>query len=183
MDLPPSVPSPASGSPSRFGFMRSLATYNPSTGGLHWVRHTDLPVSRPTSQRFSSPDIRTRLVTTARPLPLCHLVGSLFATYTGSASCFLQTPHFWKLPLPCWRYPSVRLRRVVCSTLSVVYTASASCQTHIKIRVHGTRFWFAPGRGCSPFLNFSSLQTMAPYLLAEPINSDLAQRTRFSRSK
>ena len=108
VDLPPSAPSPASGSPSRFSFMRSLTTYDPSTGGLHWVRHTSLPVSRPTSQRFGSPDIRTRLVTTARPLPLCHIVGSLFATYTGSASCFLRTPHFWKLPLPCWRYPSVR---------------------------------------------------------------------------
>jgi hypothetical protein len=108
VDLPPSAPCPASGSPSRFGFMRSSATSDPSTGGLHWVRHTSLPVSRPTSQRFRSPDIRTRLVTPARPLPLCHLVGSLFATYTGSASCFLQTPHFWKLPLPCWLRPSVR---------------------------------------------------------------------------
>ena len=67
-----------------------------------------LPVSRPTSQRFGSPDIRARLVTSARPPCRCHIVGSLFATYTGSASCFLQTSHFWIMPLPCWRGPSVR---------------------------------------------------------------------------
>jgi len=32
-------------------------------------------------------------------------------------------------------------------------------------------------------LNFSSLQTLAAILLAEPDNSDLAQRTRFFRTK
>ena len=67
-----------------------------------------LSISSPTSLRFGSPDIRPRSVTPARPPPRCHIVGSLFATYTGSASCFLRTPHFWKLPLPCWRGPSVR---------------------------------------------------------------------------
>ena len=40
------------------------------------------------------PDIRPHLVTSARPSPQCHLAGSLFATYTGSTSCFLQTPPF-----------------------------------------------------------------------------------------
>ena len=64
-----------------------------------------LPVSRPTSQRFDSPDIRSCSATTARPPCRCHIVGSLFATDTGSASCFLQTPHFWRLPLPCRLLP------------------------------------------------------------------------------
>jgi len=67
-----------------------------------------LPVCRPTSQWFGSPDIRSCSATPARPPPHCHIVGSLFTTYTGSASCFLRTLHFWKLPLPCWRCPSVR---------------------------------------------------------------------------
>ncbi len=91
----PLHPAPLRGRLGDARFMKSPATWNLSAGGLHWVRHTSLPVYRPTSQRFRSPDIRTRLVTPARPRPLCHLVGSLFATYTGSASCFLQTIHFW----------------------------------------------------------------------------------------
>ena len=54
-----------------------------------------LPICRPASCRFGSPDIRSCSITPARPPPQHHLAGSLFATYTGSASCFLQTPHFW----------------------------------------------------------------------------------------
>ncbi len=135
-NLPPSVPIPASGSPSRFGFIGSSATSDPSTGGLHWVRHTSLPVSRPTSQRFASPDIRTRLVTTARPRPLCHIVGSLSATYTGSASCFLQTPHFWNCPcLVGVTLPSGN-GGLLGPPLSVVRTAGASCQTHMNYPAH-----------------------------------------------
>ena len=57
-----------------------------------------LPVSRPASCRFSTPDIRPRLVTPARPLPQHHIADSLFATYTGSASCFLQTIRFRVCP-------------------------------------------------------------------------------------
>ncbi len=52
-----------------------------------------LPVSRPASCRFGAPDIRPRFITPARPPHQHHIAGSLFATYTDSASCFLQTPH------------------------------------------------------------------------------------------
>jgi len=53
----------------------------------------DLPVYRPTSVHFGccGSDIGTRAAVSARPPPHTHIVGSLFATYTGSASCFLQT--------------------------------------------------------------------------------------------
>ena len=57
-----------------------------------------LPVSRPASCRFGSPDIRSRSITPARPPHQHHIAGSLFATYTGSASCFLQTHHLWLCP-------------------------------------------------------------------------------------
>jgi hypothetical protein len=67
-----------------------------------------LPISRPTSQRFGSPDIWPCHPMQARPLPHCHIVGLLFATYMGSASCFLQTPHLLVMPLPCRRSPPVR---------------------------------------------------------------------------
>ena len=61
------------------------------------TRH--LTVSRPASARFGSrPDIGTRSAMPARPPPRTHLAGSLFATYTGSASCFLQTYHLWQCP-------------------------------------------------------------------------------------
>jgi hypothetical protein len=102
-------------SPGRFGFTYAVRFYDifgnlkkcqprrASLGKTHL-----LSISRPTSQRVGSPDIRSCSATPARPPPHCHIVGSLFATYMGSASCFLRTPHFWKLPLPCWRCPSVR---------------------------------------------------------------------------
>jgi hypothetical protein len=59
-----------------------------------------LPISRPTSLRFGPPDIRSRSLTPARPPPRCHIVGSLFATYMGSASCFLRTVRFRHCPCP-----------------------------------------------------------------------------------
>jgi len=78
--------------PTRLSFMASPKTIKARTGGLPRVRSHRLPISRPTSPRFGSPDIRTRSATPARPPPRSHIVGSLFATYMGSASCFLQTP-------------------------------------------------------------------------------------------
>jgi len=87
------LPPPRLGSlPTRLSFMASPKTIEARTGGLPRVRSHRLPISRPTSPRFGSPDIRTRSGTPARPPSRSHLVGSLFATYMGSASCFLQTP-------------------------------------------------------------------------------------------
>jgi hypothetical protein len=77
--------------PSRAGFMAPPETLGARTGGFPRVRSHRLPISRPTSPRFGSPDIRTRSGTPARPPPRGHPVGSLSATYMGSASCFLQT--------------------------------------------------------------------------------------------
>jgi len=108
VNLPPSAPSPVSGIALAVRFYgihgNSRSQHRRvSLGKTHY-----LPISRPASHRFDSPDIGPRLVTAARPSPQRHIAGSLFATYTGSTSCFLRTPHFWKLPLPCWRCPSVR---------------------------------------------------------------------------
>ena len=86
--------------PSRVRFMTPPRNFGVRTGGFPRVRSHRLPISRPTSPRFGSPDIRTRSATPARPPPRSHLVGSLFATYMGSASCFLQTPHLWVCPCP-----------------------------------------------------------------------------------
>ena len=73
---------PASGSPSRFGFMIALATSATIVVGLPWVRRTASTICRPASLWGGSPDIRSRLVTSARPPPHSHIAGSLFATYT-----------------------------------------------------------------------------------------------------
>ena len=78
--------------PTRLSFMPPPETIGDRTGGFPRVRSHRLPISRPTSPRFGSPDIRTRSGTPARPPPQSHPVGSLFATYIGFASCFLQTP-------------------------------------------------------------------------------------------
>ena len=133
----------------RFGFALSVRFYDTPSNFIYHCRRAflgkthHLPISRPTSQRFGSPDIRPRSVTPARPPPRCHIVGSLFATYMGSASCFLRTPHFWKLPLPCWpparrayasesvALPSGNGGRFMTSNHSVRSSASAPCQAHI----------------------------------------------------
>ena len=43
VNLPPSDPLPASGSPYRFGFLTSIAAFNVRPGGLPWVRRTTSP--------------------------------------------------------------------------------------------------------------------------------------------
>jgi hypothetical protein len=87
-------PLPASGSPNRVRFSETYRSIQFQARRASLGKTQYLPIYRPTSLRFGSPDIRSRSPTPARPPPLCHIVGSLFATYTGSASCFLQTAHF-----------------------------------------------------------------------------------------
>lgn len=89
-----------------------------------------LPISRPASCRFSAPDIRSRLVTSARPPPQHHLAGSLFAT----RFCLMLPPDspFLEMPLACWRRPSVRKRRTIMFPTSSETAACASCQAHVK---------------------------------------------------
>ena len=91
-----------------------------------------LPISRPASCRFGSPDIRSRLITPARPPPQHHIAGSLFATYTGSASCFLQTPHLWQCPCLVGVVLPSGNGGPKCSRLSSGTAACASCQAHVK---------------------------------------------------
>ena len=45
-----------------------------------------------------SSDIGIRAAMAAHPPPYTHLTGSLFATYTGAASCFLQTAPYGTRP-------------------------------------------------------------------------------------
>jgi hypothetical protein len=109
VNLPPSDPLTASCSPYRLGFLTSPAAFDAGSGGLHRVRRSTSPY--PVQLRFGPPDIRPHSPMPPRPPPpRCHIVPPKagFATYIGSASCFLQTAHFWCLPLPRWRYPSVR---------------------------------------------------------------------------
>lgn len=108
VDLPPSDPSPLRDLLVRFRFYDLYSSSRDQVRRASLGKTQYLPIFRPASHRFDSPDIRPRLATTARPSPQRHIAGSLFATYMGSASCFLQTAHFWYLPLPCWRCPSVR---------------------------------------------------------------------------
>jgi hypothetical protein len=91
----------ASGSPNRSGFMVPMAATSIRSVGLPWVRRTASPVYRPAPYRFVSLrppwlslDIGTRLLKSARSTPLYHIAGLLFATYTGSTSCFLPTRHY-----------------------------------------------------------------------------------------
>jgi hypothetical protein len=126
----------------RFGFALSVRFYDTPRNFRYQCRRASLgkthhlPISRPTSLRFGSPDIRPRTPTHARPPPRCHIVGSLFATYMGSASCFLQTPHFWKCPcLVGVALPSGNGGLFITSNPSVRSSASAPCQAHVD--THG----------------------------------------------
>jgi len=92
-------PFPVQGSPlpGRFYGARGnfvLQSRSASRGKAH-----HLLVSRPASACFGlRSDIGTRSAVSARPTPHTHIAGSLFATYTSSASYFLQTPHLWQCP-------------------------------------------------------------------------------------
>ncbi len=70
------------------------------SGGLPWVRRTASPDTVQLHTKEISPDIRSRSSMSARPSPQRHIAGSLFATYLGSTSYFLRTPHFWQCPCP-----------------------------------------------------------------------------------
>jgi len=97
VNLPPSVP-PRFGISSSSRFSVVSGNIDHSTGGLPWVRRTTSPYPVRLHVRLVLPDIRSRLITSARPPLQHHIAGSLFATYTGSASCFLQTHHLWICP-------------------------------------------------------------------------------------
>jgi len=76
---------PASALPAysvRFFFLLPIGNVSWSrAGGFPWVRLYNLPTYRPPAYRFDSPDIGSRLFTTARSSPRSHIGGSLFATY------------------------------------------------------------------------------------------------------
>ncbi len=108
VNLPPSDPYPLRDLLNRVQFSNVYCSFQRQVRRASLGKTHHLPISRPTSLRFGPPDIRPRSLTPARPPPRCHIVGSLFATYMGSASCFLRTAHFWNLPLPCRHCPSVR---------------------------------------------------------------------------
>jgi len=91
-----------------------------------------LPISRPAPLRFGSPDIRARFVKPARPPPRCHVAGSLFATYMGSASCFLRTPvSGFALALLASSFRPVTAN-VLVSLLASTRSSSAPCRAHLS---------------------------------------------------
>ncbi len=118
MDLPPFAPFPFRVRRYRVGFLVSAHSRldNPMSfehlggcvrcGSRHQSSRASrgktraLLVSRPASAPFGSckSDIGARSLTPARPPPGTHLAGSLFATYTSPASCFLQAAHYWTHP-------------------------------------------------------------------------------------
>jgi hypothetical protein len=56
-------------------------------------------------------------------------------SYTGSASCFLQTASFLSQPLPCWRCPSVWTADVLLPFSSQKFS-SIPCHSHIMTGGH-----------------------------------------------
>ena len=92
----------ALGSPRRLGFITPISSSRRQIGRASLGKVYSLPIYRPAAQRFVfcsavlgfCLDIGTRLLTSARSTPLYHIAGSLFATYTGSISCFLPTRRF-----------------------------------------------------------------------------------------
>jgi hypothetical protein len=86
-------PFPASGSPYRVKFSTAADSRPQQVRRASLGKTHRLPRYRPASRRAGPPDIRSRSFRPARPPPQRHVAGSLFATYPGSASCFLQTRH------------------------------------------------------------------------------------------
>jgi hypothetical protein len=145
VDLPPSVP-PRFGVAysSRFSIASCNLRRQSSRASLGKTHH--LPLSRPASCQFGTPDIRSRLATSARPPPQHHRAGSLLATYRGSASCFLQTSHLWSCPCLVGVVLPSGNGGPSCPRSSGT-AACASCQAHISYQPQ--REWYdeAPRRG------------------------------------
>jgi hypothetical protein len=82
------------GSPLMSQFYGPIGTFCDQISRVSRGKTHHLPISRPTSVCFGccASDFGTRSAMSARPPPHTHLVGLLFATYTGSTSCFLQIP-------------------------------------------------------------------------------------------
>jgi len=139
VDLSPSAPFPATGSPLAVRFYGALGNTGLQSRRASRGKTHCLLVSRPTSVRFATTDIGTRSATTARPAPHTHIVGSLFATYTSSASCFLQTSYFWRCPC----LVGVVLPSVTADSSS----AHVSCPAHVNCyRLKAVALWV----GCKP---------------------------------
>ena len=132
VNLPPSAP-PRFGvsSSSRFAVVSGNLQQQDRRASLGKTHH--LPISRPASCQVSAPDIRPRLVTSARPPPQHHLAGSLCATYMGSASCFLPTSRFWRCPCLVGVVLPSDNGGPSCSRLSSETAACASCQAHARL--------------------------------------------------
>jgi hypothetical protein len=75
------------------GFLTPSGSFRCQSSRASLGKTYRLPRYRPASHRFGLPDIRPRLATSAQPPPQRHIAGSLFATYPGSTSYFLQTRH------------------------------------------------------------------------------------------
>ncbi len=109
VDLPPSVPFPFRVRRYRVRFLRRLRR---RAGGLPGVRHTTSP--------YAVPLQCTAATTTGYRGSLCHVCSPPSAhPYSGFAVRYVHgfclmlpsdTPSL-EVPLPCWRFPSVRPRR------------------------------------------------------------------------
>ena len=94
-NLPPSVPGSLRGLLVKPVFQRLPAASDVGTGGLPWVRPTASPhpvrLRRDLSRdalRGLGLDTGARSHRSARSTPLCHIAGSLFATYAGFTSLY-----------------------------------------------------------------------------------------------
>ena len=146
MDLPPSAPFPFRVRRYRVGFFVSAHSRldnpmsfehlgrcvhcgsRPQSSRASRGKTRALLVSRPASAPFGSgkSDIGARSLTPARPPPGTHLAGSLFATYTSSASCFLQAAITGRA-LALLALPSVRSR-----WLAYLLSARVPCPAHVN---------------------------------------------------
>lgn len=87
------------GSPLSARFYGALGFFRLQSNSASRGKTRCLLVSHPAPVRFvTSSDFGTRFFVPARPSPRTHLAGSLFAMYTSSASCFLQTRHLCRCP-------------------------------------------------------------------------------------
>jgi len=108
VNLPPFAPYPASVSPSRFGFMKSLAPLEfqcrrASLGKMH--QPPCIP-SHFTADRFTGYQVLpSHDGSTSSPRPF-----SRFAVRYVHSFCLMLPldSSFLRMPLPCWRCPSVR---------------------------------------------------------------------------
>jgi len=149
-------PSAASGLPNRLAFYDVFKQPRPQIRRASLGKTYCLPRYRPASHRRVFTGYTVSPSHDGSTPPQRHIAGSLFVTYLGSTSYFLQTPHFWQCPCP----------------VGVVLPSGNGARFTSRLRPedrqvrHARRTWIPTGKPVAPTIRIQASLDLNPDSLA-----------------